>query len=80
MLFETGFLSNPTEAMQMRDPGNQDAISTALAQAYYDSIHGLDVNVAMPQAAVQEPEAVQETPEAEPVWVPEDYTGDYIPQ
>lgn len=74
MLFETGFLSNPTEAMQMRDPGNQDAISTALAQAYYDSIHGLDVNVAMPQAAVQE------TPEAEPVWVPEDYTGDYIPQ
>lgn len=42
MLFECGFLSNPTEAWQLRDPANQNLIARSLAQAYYDSITGQD--------------------------------------
>ena len=45
MLFETGFLSNPSEAMQLRDPANQDLIARCLAQAYYDSITGADAGI-----------------------------------
>lgn len=43
MLFECGFLSNPMEAMQLRDPANQDLIARCLAQAYYDSITSADL-------------------------------------
>lgn len=79
MLFETGFLSNPSEAMQMRDPANQDAISTALAQAYYDSIHGLNTGVSLPAAAEPAPEnQVPDSGYTDPVYTDETYTEEYM--
>lgn len=42
LLFETGFMSNAQEVGQMSQSSTLDSIAWAIAQAYYDSIHGLD--------------------------------------
>lgn len=63
----------------MRDPANQDAISTALAQAYYDSIHGLDTGVSLPAAAEPAPEnQIPDSGYTDPVYTDETYTEEYM--